>query len=226
MKKTGMLVVLLLLAVSSLAQNGTVVVYRQSKYVGSALKPSVNLDGNQATRLANGHYVSLQVTPGKHAFESSMKNTAPLEVDVKPNETVYLEMVILTGTWRGGGRLIPVGEDEGKAALLKLKPADGQQAMAAASATQSAEPTVNSQAGPQPESGTPAQPATVIVKSTPTGADINVDGKFMGNTPSTIPLPAGDHMISVEKEGLRPWQRQITVIAGGNISIEAMLEKP
>jgi hypothetical protein len=226
MKKTGLLVVLLLLAVASFAQNGTVVVYRQSKYVGSALKPSVYIDGSQATRLANGRYVSLQVAPGKHAFESSMKNTAPLEVDVKPNGTVYLEMIILTGTWRGGGRLIPVAEDEGKAALLKLKPSDGQQAMVAASAVQSAEPTDDSQAEPQPESGTPAQPATVIVKSTPTGADINVDGKFMGNTPSTIPLPPGDHMISVEKEGLRPWQRQMTVIAGGNINIDATLEKP
>jgi len=228
MKKTGMMlvVVLLLFAVASFAQNGTVVVYRQSKYVGSALKPSVYIDGSQATRLGNGRYVVLQVAPGKHGFESSMKNTAPLEVDVKPNETVYLEMIILTGTWRGGGRLIPVGQDEGKAALLRLKPSDGQQATVAVSAAQSLPPTGNSQAEPQTESVTPAQLATITVKSTPIGADINVDGKFMGNTPSTIPLPPGDHMVSVEKEGMRPWQRDMTVIAGGNISIDATLEKP
>ena len=226
MKKVGMFVALLLFAAGSFAQNGTVVVYRQSKYVGSALKPSIYIDSNEATRLKNGRYVSLQVAAGKHNFESSMKNTAPLEVEVKPNETVYLEMVILPGNWRGGGRLIPVGADEAKAALLKLKPADGQQAIVATSAAQPEQPTDEPQAQPQPDSAAPAQPATVTVKSTPPGADINVDGKFVGSTPSTIPLPPGDHMISVEKEGLRPWQRQMTVNAGANINIDATLEKP
>jgi hypothetical protein len=48
----------------------------------------------------------------------------------------------------------------------------------------------------------------------------------MGSTPSTIQLPAGDHVVSVEKEGLRPWQRGMTVSAGGNITIDATLEKP
>jgi hypothetical protein len=225
MKKVGMFIVLLLLAVASFAQDGTVVVYRQSKYVGSALKPSVYIDGNQAARLGNGRYASLQVAPGKHSFESSMKKEAPLEVDVKPNGTVYLEMIILTGTWRGGGRLIPVGEEEGKTAVLRLKPSDGQQAIVA-TAQPEPQPADNSQAEPQPSSGTQGQPATVTVKSTPVGADINVDGKFVGNTPSTIPLPPGDHMISVEKEGLRPWQREMTVSAGGSINIDATLEKP
>jgi PEGA domain len=70
------------------------------------------------------------------------------------------------------------------------------------------------------------QAATVIVKSTPAGADINVDGKFMGNTPSTIQLTPGDHVVSVEKEGLRPWERGMTITAGGNITIDATLDKP
>jgi hypothetical protein len=137
-------------------------------------------------------------------------------------------MIIMAGNWRGGGRLIPVGEEEGNAAVLRLKPADGQQAIVAT--TQSAQPETqaadNTQAEPQTEAAAPAQPATVTVKSTPLGADINVDGKFMGNTPSTIPLTPGDHMISVEKDGLRPWQRQMTVSAGGNINVDATLEKP
>ncbi len=67
---------------SALAQDGTVVVYRPGKFTGSALKPSVYVDGSQATRLGNGRYVSLQLSPGKHNFESSMK-AAALEVDVK-----------------------------------------------------------------------------------------------------------------------------------------------
>jgi hypothetical protein len=211
-----------------LAQNGTVVIYRQGKYVGSALKPSIYVDGSQVARLNNGRYVSLQLAPGKHNLESSMKKAAPLEIDVKPNETLYLEMVILTRTWRGGGRLIPVGEDEAKTALLKLKPVDEKQIAAAEpSAPSQQEPAPDkAQAEPPAAPDVPMQPANVTVKSTPPGADINVDGKFMGSTPSTIQLSPGEHAVSVEKEGLRPWQRTMTVSAGGTLTIDATLEKP
>jgi hypothetical protein len=74
---------------------------------------------------------------------------------------------------------------------------------------------------------TPAmQPASVIVKSTPPGCDINVDGKYMGSTPSTIQLSPGEHEVSIEKEELRPWQRTMTVTAGGSSTIDATLVKP
>lgn len=39
--------------------------------------------------------------------------------------------------------------------------------------------------------------ATVTVKSTPNGAEITVDGKFSGNAPATLRLPAGDHTIRI-----------------------------
>ncbi|MGA3200726.1 MAG: PEGA domain-containing protein [Halobacteriota archaeon] len=78
-----------------------------------------------------------------------------------------------------------------------------------------------------PQKSEPAMPlASIVVKSTPPGADINVDGKWMGSTPSTIQLAPGEHEISVEKEGLRPWQRTMTVTAGGSSTIDATLEKP
>jgi len=212
-------------------QDGTVVVYRPGKFTGSALKPSVYVDGNQVARLSNGRYFSVRLAPGKHTFESSMKKEAPLEVEVKSDETVYLEMVILPGTWRGGGRLIPVGQEDAKAALLKLKPLDEKVAETGEQSTVlSAQPGDSSASGtgaaPQAESSPHASPASVSVKSTPEGADINVDGKFMGNTPSTIQLDAGVHQILIEKEGLKPWQRTMTVSSGGSITIDATLEKP
>jgi hypothetical protein len=73
----------------------------------------------------------------------------------------------------------------------------------------------------------PSQPpASIIVKSTPPGCDINVDGKYMGSTPSTIQLAAGDHLVSIEKENLTPWQRTMTVTAGGSTTVDATLVKP
>ena len=69
-------------------------------------------------------------------------------------------------------------------------------------------------------------PASVSVKSTPPGCDINVDGKFMGSTPSTIQLAPGEHQVSIERDNLTPWQRTMTVTAGGNSTIDATLVKP
>jgi hypothetical protein len=213
----------LLLTATSSGQDGTVIVYRVGKFVGSGLKPSIYVDGNQLARLGNGRYVSLHLAPGKHQFDSSMKKEPPVEVEVKSNETLYLEMVILTGTWRGGGRLIPVAPEDGKNALVKLKPMDGTQAdMAETSTPQSESP----QAEPPTNNSPAEQMASVTIKSTPSGADINVDGKFVGNTPSTLQLTVGDHFISIEKEGLRPWQRNLTVSPRGNVTIDATLEKP
>jgi hypothetical protein len=231
MKMTLAILALAASCALSLAQDGTVVVYRPGKYVGSALKPSVYVDGSEVGRLKNGRYMSLRLAPGKHSFGSSMKNEPALDVEVKSNETVYLEMVLLPGTWRGGGRLVPVAQDDAKNALLKLKPLDDKQAdISDAPTAPPAQPEVSAadsaQAESHVESGPAAQPANVTVKSTPPGADINVDGKFMGSTPSTIQLTAGEHEVLVEKEGLRPWQRTMTVSAGGSITIDATLEKP
>jgi hypothetical protein len=228
MKKLGLPGLVLVFAASlSVAQDSTVVVFRRSDFTGSALKPSIYVDGNQAARLANGRYLSLQVAAGKHGFGSSAKNDAPLDVEVKPNETLYLEMIIVTGRNRGG-RLISVGQDEAMNALARLKTQDGKLIAVAQNSTVQPEPPAadNSQAEEAVVAHATTQPAIVIVKSTPPGADINVDGKFMGNTPSTIQLTPGDHVVEVEKEGLKPWQRGVTVSAGGNITIDATLDKP
>jgi hypothetical protein len=67
--------------------------------------------------------------------------------------------------------------------------------------------------------------ATIDIKSTPDGADITVDGKFMGSTPSSLRLPAGDHQIKVEKQGFKSWERTLTVGSGGSTSLSATLER-
>ena len=87
-------------------------------------------------------------------------------------------------------------------------------------------PADNAQSQPVVESGPAMLPATVIVKSTPPGADINVDGKYMGSTPSTIQLPPGEHEVSIEIEEMRPWQRTMTTTSGSSSTIDAKLVKP
>ena len=67
--------------------------------------------------------------------------------------------------------------------------------------------------------------SSVVVSSTPAGADITIDGKFVGNTPSTLKLAPGDHTILIASPGFKPWQRSISVGNGGNVSVDATLEK-
>lgn len=56
--------------------------------------------------------------------------------------------------------------------------------------------------------------ASLHVKSNPDGADILVDGKFVGSTPSSLQLAPGDHTISVEKSGFTTWSRTVHVVPG------------
>jgi hypothetical protein len=81
--------------------------------------------GREAARLQNGRYFTLNLPQGHHTFSSTAKG-AELELDTKPGEQKYIEMIIVSGTWRGEGRLVPVGEEDAKAAIKKFKPSDHQ----------------------------------------------------------------------------------------------------
>ena len=72
-----------------------------------------------------------------------------------------------------------------------------------------------------PDSG---ELAAITINSTPAGADITVQGKFFGDTPTTARLPAGDYAISIEKAGYKPWKRTVTLTARGTVTLDATLE--
>jgi hypothetical protein len=100
---------------------GTLIFFREGHFAGSALKPSIYVDGKEVNRLPNGRWFSVTVEPGKHSLQSSAKNEPATVISVAPNETSYVEMIIAIGTWRGGGRLITVDSAEADAKVRKLK---------------------------------------------------------------------------------------------------------
>jgi len=73
--------------------------------------------------------------------------------------------------------------------------------------------------------GAGAAISTVDIKSTPEGAEITVDEKFMGSTPSSLRLAVGDHKIRLGKPGFKTWERTLTVGAGATATVDAALEK-
>ena len=86
--------------------------------------------------------------------------------------------------------------------------------------------TVQSSTDPaQSGNGLAAAFSTVEIKSTPAGAEITVDEKFMGSTPSSLRLAVGDHKIKLGKSGFKTWERTMTVSAGATATVDATLEK-
>ena len=74
-------------------------------------------------------------------------------------------------------------------------------------------------------SANPSAAATGTVKFTePRGAEIYVDGQFVGNIPSTLQLSKGNHQITV-KDGKSPdWQKTLQVDAGSSVTLRAQFE--
>jgi hypothetical protein len=66
--------------------------------------------------------------------------------------------------------------------------------------------------------------ASLAIDSTPAGADIEIDGAFVGNTPSTVSIAPGSHQIAVKKKGFTDWTKTLNV-TGGTVHLNAELEQ-
>jgi len=86
--------------------------------------------------------------------------------------------------------------------------------------------SLRSQALPQQSETqeTRASSGSVAFSSDPSGAEIYVDGKFVGQTPSTIELPAGSHHIEVKSRGRQDWARDLDVLKDSQLTLHPVLE--
>ena len=64
--------------------------------------------------------------------------------------------------------------------------------------------------------------ATLLVESSVPGADIDIDGSFVGSTPSTLSVTPGQHTVVVKKKGYEDWSRSMNV-AGNSVHLSAEL---
>lgn len=77
--------------------------------------------------------------------------------------------------------------------------------------------------GPAPSG--PDAVASVQLTSDPTGAEITIDGSYVGSTPSTVNLTPGTHAIKMTLPGYAPWVRSVETQAGESRNLAAALEK-
>jgi hypothetical protein len=61
--------------------------------------------------------------------------------------------------------------------------------------------------------------------STPSGAEITLDGKYVGSTPSEIGVSTGSHVVVFSLAGFAEWKRELSVLPGSQLTISAILQK-
>jgi PEGA domain len=86
-------------------------------------------------------------------------------------------------------------------------------------------PDTVAQEAPRSSENAASLSAKLQLGSDPTGADIEVDGSFVGNTPSDVRVTEGEHTVTVTKAGFRDWQRKLKVTSGSSVHLNAELEK-
>lgn len=125
-----------------------------------------------------------------------------LETKVQPDNVLVKN--------NANGVIQTLTQDQNRARLLAARAAQQSSALA----------------GSKAEGGAAASASQKLsVTSKPDGADIEVDGAFVGSTPSVIELSQGEHSVVIRKTGYKPWERKLR-LAGGDVKLNADLEKP
>jgi len=65
----------------------------------------------------------------------------------------------------------------------------------------------------------------VKVSSDPDGADIFLEGSFVSSTPAVLKLQAGTYKVIVRMSGYTDWEREVKMLAGAEVNLNAKLSK-
>lgn len=185
----------------------TVTEAQPKRRMGKAGKLNINTDYVQ---LVSGEKVSLRAVKGG----SGGNHTAAMTGAIVATSIVFFPAAPFFLFMHGKDITIPKGTEITAyvAADTPLDPLKFKQSLAVESGA------------PKPEVSA-AILSSVAIKSTPDGAEITVDDKFVGTTPSTIQLAPGDHKVGLAKSGFKSWARTITVTAGSTLNLDASLDK-
>jgi hypothetical protein len=208
---------------------GTVATAQAKRRMARGGKLDVNIDSVQ---LADGEKAALRAVKESHGgghtgiMAGGMVATSLI---VWPAAPVFLLMHGKDVTIPKGTEVTAYISGDRRLDLAKFQPAPLVPAtppVPAAAPVPASSPAPTPNGGPTdtpPVSPDQAAGAQLEVSSTPDGADIEIDGNFVGSTPSTVGVAAGPHQLSVKKAGFKPWERKITV-SSGHIKIDATLE--
>jgi hypothetical protein len=185
---------------------GTITTAQEKRRMGRSGKLDFSVD---RVRAVDGEWLPLRYEINKKSGESHAVRTGIITAGVAvvfwPAAPV---MLLMKGkdTTINKGVAFDVFTDVNHV-VQKVAPAQGAPKQVALMAS----------AVPAAETGT----ATFTVTSTVAGADIELDGSFVGSTPTTLQVAAGMHRVTV-RSGAETWQRSMQVTSGSQVSLNAV----
>jgi hypothetical protein len=116
-------------AVPAAGSVGWLHVYRQRRFVGSALAPSIFVDDQEVARVGNGRRFTARLTPGMHGIRSDDKSSS-VALDVKSGQDYYIRIDEEPGAWKGHGKLTLLQSEQGKPEYALVKPVEPERRLA------------------------------------------------------------------------------------------------
>lgn len=175
----------------------TVTQAQKKRRMGRAGKLNINID---SVRLADGQKAMLRATEGGngHGHVGAMTGAiVATSVVFFPAAPLFLFMHGKDITIAKGTEITAYVDGDTTVDMAKFQPHAAVQAAATAL-------------------------SQVTVTSNVPDCDIEVDGAFVGDTPSTLSLASGKHQITIEKTGYTSWSRTV-LISGSSIHLDADL---
>ena len=152
----------------------------------------------------------------------------------RKNRLHYICVEFTTPEEKKSGLLIQAHKDNYRAVLTALRGATGAPVAVSEEDRQYVPVGVETVTAKKEEGGKKSEGEAVAsaegasgavkVTSQPEGAEIWVDGAFVGNAPAQLKLAPGKHRVRVGKEGYKNWEKEITVTAGSELTINAPLK--
>jgi PEGA domain len=211
---------------------GTVVVAQEKRRMGRAGKLDFSVD---RVRGVNGQWLPVRYTLTKKEGDSKAVSTGVITAGVAVVFWPAAPFVLMRhgkDTTINKGLTFDVFVDGNHT----LNPAQAPASVASATQVQPVRPaaltapavmTVAAPMTPTPAITAPVNPAeqaTLAVTSAEPGADIEINGSFVGSTPTAVKVGPGQYTVAVRR-GTQVWQRVLQVNAGSSVTLNAIFEK-
>lgn len=98
-------------------------VYRQRRFAGSALAPSIYVDDKQVARIGNGRRATIKLAAGPHSIRSDDKSSS-ITLDAKAGQDYFIRIDEEAGFWKGHGKLTLLLPEQGSAEYKLQKPVE------------------------------------------------------------------------------------------------------
>jgi hypothetical protein len=100
---------------------GHLKVYRQHRYMGSGLAPSIWVNKVQVARVGSGRHCSIRLHPGIYEIRSDDKSSL-ITLTVERGKEYYIRVDEEPGVWKGHGKLTLITVEQGSGEYKLQKP--------------------------------------------------------------------------------------------------------